>query len=189
MNIYENGYNSLVNSDILYHDVILLFDNGEKLYSSKYFLSLISPFFEKMFKYDNKEDNIYHLPYKKLESVRIVIALCFPFINLNNILNEMKINANIIKIMDEWCMKELLENIENFFLQKYEQYNLAEMFYFSDSCNFNKVTEILINNMTIKKYDLIKESKVWEKINNNTKLTLSESVMNNIKKRKFNYYD
>ena len=188
MNIYERAYDSLIDPS-LRHDVILSFDDGEKIYSSKYFLSFISPVLEKIFKYDIKDNNIYHLPYKKSASVRIVIALSFPFININKLLVNIKINPDIVKLIDEWCMTELLENIETFFLQEYERYKLGEIFYFADKCNFKKVIQLIINNMTIKKYNLIKESNVWEKLNDSIKVTLSESVMNNLKKRKFNPYD
>ena len=56
-------------------------------------------------------------------------------------------------------------------------------------CNFTKVIDIISNNLSIKKYTLIKESKSWETLDNNIKIVLSESVIDNIKKRKFNHYD
>ena len=189
MEVYENIYDSLTNQETLYYDIILSFDDGGKIYTSKYFLSYISPFFEKLLKYDKHEDNTYHLPHKKTKTVQMIIALSFPFIDLNKILNEIKINPEIMFLIDEWCMSKLWKMIESFFHRQYANYKLEEIFYFANKCKFEKVTEKIISEMTIKKYNTIKESTTWDKLDDSIKIKLSESVMENIKKRKFNYYD
>ena len=61
MDLYTKAYDSLVDPLSLYYDITLLFDDGQKIYSSKYFLSFISPVLEKILKYDKYEDNIYKI--------------------------------------------------------------------------------------------------------------------------------
>ena len=191
MDLYTKAYDSLVDPLSLYHDIILLFDDGQKIYSSKYFLSYISPVLEKILKYDKYEDNIYRFPDKKAKIVRIVFALSFPFIDVQELLKSelIKINLEIIKLLDEWGMTILLKKIENFFCEEYKRYKINEIFFFAHICNFKKVIDVIKNNLSIKKYILIKESKSWETLDDNIKIVLSESVIDNIKKRKFNHYD
>ena len=191
MDLYTKAYDSLVDPLSLYYDVTLLFDDGQRIYTSKYFLSFISPVLEKILKYDKYEDNIYKFPHKKSKIVQTVIALSFPFIDIIELLklDLIKINPWMIKLIDEWGMKILLDKIENFFCEEYERYKINEIFFFMHTCNFTKVIDIIANNLSIKKYTAIKESKSWEELDNTVKITLSESVIDNIKKRKFNYYD
>ena len=200
MNVFDKIYNDLIDSTSLYHDVILLGDDDKKIYTSKYFLRHISPVLEKILEYDKKDDNIYHFPHKKSDIIRIVIALSFPFIDINEILKYQDKNVNpdfyqvtitpeVMRLIDEWCMTELYDKIESFYLQKYDKYKIDEILFFCYKCKFPKVIDKIMNNMTIKKHDLIKDAKSWSKYDDTFKISITESVIQNIKKRKCNYYD
>ena len=189
MNKFENIYCKLIDSKS-YYDIILLCDDEIKIYCSKYFLSYISPVLEKIIQYDKKEDNIYKIPYKKSKTIRIVLALSFPFVNVSELLDDnFKFNIEVIKLLNEWCMISLLNNIETYYIQKYEKYKLEDIFFFAYHSNFKKLLNHLISITSIKKYESIKESKEWSNIDLDTKLLLSDSVIDNIKKRKFSYYN
>ena len=56
-------------------------------------------------------------------------------------------------------------------------------------CNLTNVIDKINKNLSIKRYNSIKEHKSWETLEDTVKITLSESVIENIKKRKFNYCD
>ena len=140
-------------------------------------------------KYDIKNNNIFNISNKKYEYVKIILALCYPLIDFNIILKEVKINPSILKIIDEWCMNDLNNKIEEIYCLNINNYNIDSLYYFSLNCNFRKLTELILEKSTIKKYNLIKDSKNWNNLNILHKYELSESVINNLKKRKFSIYE
>ena len=188
MEIYNNALNNL-DDESSYYDIKLVFNNNETLYSNKHFLCFISPVLNNIIKYDIKNSNIFNINNKKYDYVKIILAFCYPLIDFNIILKEVKINASIIKIIDEWCMHDLNNKIEEFYCLNVEKYNIDTLYYFSLSCNFKKLKEIILEKSSIKKYNLIKDSKNWNNLSIMQKYELSESVINNLKKRKFGVYE